>query len=371
MQEQPIRIAQIMGKMVSGGVESVVMNYYKNIDHSKIQFDFFIDDDSTHVPEEEIKKMGGKIYYLPPYQHVFRYMRCLKEIFVENKYKIVHSHLNSLSVFPLRSAKKASVPIRIAHSHSTSTKDKREWIKNLIKNTLKLFSRVYATHYFACTKYAGEWLFGKKNIKNNKVTIINNAINTKIFEPNNEFREEIRKKLSIEDKFVIGHVGRFMHQKNHSFLIDVFNAVYEKEKSSVLLLIGDGPLKEDIIQKVNNLKLNNNVIFVESTPEVFKYYQAMDCFLFPSLYEGLGMVLIEAQMAKVPCITSSVVPKDSSISNKIQFIDLSNSPELWSDIILKEKENKEEIQYYNKEKYDIEKESKKIEDIYIRLLKEC
>ena len=268
------------------GVESVVMNYYRNIDKSKVQFHFICDEDSTDIPYEEIEKLGGKVIIVPPYQKLFKYQKELYKIFKENGYKIVHSHINALSVFPLRIAKKVGVPIRIAHSHSTS--NKKEWKKNIVKNILRPFSKVYANHFFACTKHAGEWLFGKKIIERKELNVINNAIDLKKFEFNEKTREDLRKEFGIkEDTIVIGHIGRFMKQKNHDFLIDVFNELIKKNENSILMLIGQGPLLNDMKQKVRDLKIEDKVKFIGQVTDVEKYYNIMDIFLFPSIYEGL------------------------------------------------------------------------------------
>ena len=268
------------------GVESVVMNYYRNIDKSKVQFHFICDEDSTDIPYEEIEKLGGKVIIVPPYQKLFKYQKELYKVFKENGYKIVHSHINALSVFPLRIAKKAGVPIRIAHSHSTS--NKKEWKKNIVKNILRPFSKVYANHFFACTKHAGEWLFGKKIIERKELNVINNAIDLKKFEFNEKTREDLREEFGIkEDTIVIGHIGRFMKQKNHDFLIDVFNELIKKNENSILMLIGQGPLLNDMKQKVRDLKIEDKVKFIGQVTDVEKYYNIMDIFLFPSIYEGL------------------------------------------------------------------------------------
>ena len=271
---------------MDGGVESVVMNYYRNIDRDKIQFHFLCDEDSTDIPYDEIEKLGGKVIVIPPYQKLFKYQKKLYKIFKENNYKIVHSHINALSVFPLRVAKKAGVPIRIAHSHSTS--NKKEWKKNIVKNILRPFSKVYANKFFACTKHAGEWLFGKKIIERKELNVINNAIDLKKFEFNEKTREDLRKEFGIkEDTLVIGHIGRFMKQKNHDFLIDVFNELIKKDENSILILIGQGPLLNKIKQKAINLKIEDKVKFIGQVTDVEKYYNIMDIFLFPSIYEGL------------------------------------------------------------------------------------
>lgn len=271
---------------MDGGVESVVMNYYRNIDKEKIQFHFLCDEDSTDIPYQEIEKLGGKVIIIPPYQKLFEYQKELYRIFKENNYKIVHSHINALSVFPLRIAKKAGVPIRIAHSHTTS--NKKEWKRNLIKNILRPLSKLYANNYFACTEYAGKWLFGKKVVERKELNVINNAIDLKKFELNENTREDLRKELGIkEDTLIIGHVGRFMKQKNHEFLIDVFNELIKKNENSILMLIGQGPLLNDMKQKVRDLNIEDKVKFIGQVTNVEKYYNIMDVFLFPSIYEGL------------------------------------------------------------------------------------
>ena len=284
--DEKIIVAHIMGKWNGGGVESVVMNYYRNIDRNRIQFHFLCDEDSTDIPYEEIEKLGGKVIVIPPYQKLFKYQKELYRIFKENNYKIIHSHINALSVFPLRIAKKAGVPIRIAHSHSTS--NKKEWKKNILKMILRPFSKLYANQYFACTEYAGKWLFGKKVVERKELNVINNAIDLKKFEFNENIRGELRKELGIrEDVLVIGHVGRFMKQKNHEFLIDVFNELIKKNENSILMLIGQGPLLNEMKQKVRDLNIEDKVKFIGQVTNVEKYYNIMDVFLFPSIYEGL------------------------------------------------------------------------------------
>lgn len=284
--DEKIIVAHIMGKWNGGGVESVVMNYYRNIDRNKIQFHFLCDEDSTDIPYEEIKKLGGKVIVIPPYQKLFKYQKELYRIFKENNYKIVHSHINALSVFPLRIAKKAKIPVRIAHSHSTS--NKKEWKKNILKMILRPLSKLYANNYFACTEYAGKWLFGKKIVDRKELNVINNAIDLKKFEFNENIRKALRKELGIkDDTLIIGHVGRFMKQKNHEFLIEVFNEVYKKNQNTLLILIGQGPLLSEIKQKAINLNIEDKVKFIGQVTNVEKYYNIMDVFLFPSIYEGL------------------------------------------------------------------------------------
>ena len=271
---------------MDGGVESVVMNYYRNIDRNKIQFHFLCDEDSTDIPYEEIEKLGGKVIVIPPYQKLFKYQKELYRIFKENNYKIVHSHINALSVFPLRIAKKAKIPVRIAHSHSTS--NKKEWKKNILKMILRPLSKLYANNYFACTEYAGKWLFGKKVVERKELNVINNAIDLKKFEFNENTREDLRKELGIkEDVLVIGHVGRFMKQKNHEFLIDVFEKAIKQDDNIYLILVGQGPLEDKIKEMAKEKGIEYKILFLGQRNDVNKLYQAMDIFVLPSLYEGL------------------------------------------------------------------------------------
>lgn len=355
-----------MGKWIGGGVESVIMNYYENIDRSKIQFTFICDEDSTDIPYEKIEKLGGRVIIVPPYQKVFKYIKKLKEIFKENNCKIVHSNINTLSVFPLYVAKKAGLPIRIAHSHSTS--NKKEWKKNMVKNILRPFSKKYANTYFACSELAGRYLFGNKTFDEGKVIVFNNAINLDKFKYDEEKRKEIRKNLNIkDDTFVVGHIGRFVAQKNHTFLIDIFNELHKTKKNSILILIGQGPLQNEIKEKVEELELKDFVKFIGQVTNANDYYNAIDIFVLPSIYEGLGMVLIEAQANELPCIASTEVPSEAIISNQIEYIELYKEPSYWAEKILNKNRSKEKFEYNEKkEKYNIKNVAKKLEDEYIK-----
>lgn len=370
-QDSPIRITQIIGKWLGGGVESVVMNYYRHIDRSKIQFDFICDEDSTNIPYDEINSLGGKVILIPPYQKVIKYHNELKKVLKDGNYKIVHSHINTLSVFSLWAAKSAGVPVRIAHSHSTTNKKEKK--KNLMKQVLKHFSKVFATDYMCCSELAGRWLFGDKEYDRGNVYLLNNAIDLDKFKYDENIRKEKRKELNIsDDTLVIGHVGRFVEQKNHRFLIDIFNEVHKERKNSILLLAGQGPLVEEIHEKVNELGLNESVRFLGQRKDIDKLYQAMDLFLFPSLYEGLGMVAVEAQVSGLPCVVSTEIPEIAKVTEKITFVNLENKIETWTEIIFKyiKNINRKNINFTDGiKKYDIIKEATKLEKKYLDLYK--
>lgn len=323
----PIRVAQVVGKMNGGGVEAVVMNYYRHIDRSKVQFDFLVDEDSTRVPEEEITALGGRVFRIPPYQHPIRYRRELIRLMREQQWLIVHSNINTLSVFPLSAAKKIGVPVRIAHSHSTMGKG--EFAKNMMKLALRPFANVYPTVRFACGHYAGEWLFGKKH----DFTVIPNAIELDKFRFDPTVRRETRKELGIaEDTFLIGHVGRFMPQKNQAFLVDVLADLLPNRPKTMLAFVGDGPDKADVQQHAEELGVSDHVLFLGQRSDVNRLYQAFDVFCLPSLYEGLCVVGIEAQCAGLPCLFSNSITREVDLTEASRFIPI-DSPKEWSSII--------------------------------------
>lgn len=367
---EPIRIAQIVGKWLGGGVEAVVMNYYRNIDRTKIQFDFICDDDSTNIPYEEIEALGGKVILIPPYQKVFRYHKELKKKLKEGNYKIVHSHINTLSVFSLFAAKCAGVPVRIAHSHSTTNKKEKK--KNLLKQILRPFSKLFATDYMCCSELAGRWLFGDKEYDKGNVYLLNNAIDLDKFKYNEKIRNEKRQELNISnDTLVIGHVGRFVEQKNHRFLIEIFNEVHKQNSNSILLLAGQGPLMDEMKEKVKALGIENSVKFLGQRNDIAELYQVFDVFCLPSLYEGLPVVGVEAQATGLLCILSDDMTKETKVLNSTTFMSLNNSAEEWTKKILKLISNfkrNDASQEVSKNGYNIKIECEKIEEKYMKYI---
>lgn len=366
----PVKVAHVIGKMVGGGVESVVINYCKKIDKTKIQFDFLIDSDSTYIPHDELNKLGN-IIIIPPYQNIFTYCKELKKIFKKNKYDIVHSHINTLSFIPLYIAKKSKIRIRIAHSHSTS--NKKEWKKNIIKNILRPFSKIFATHYFSCSEFAGRYLFGNKTFNEGKVSVINNAIDIDKFLYNEDIRKQKRKELGLNDQLVIGHVGRFIPQKNHIRLLEIFKSITDiYDNNTVLLLIGDGYLKDAVKDKVKELGLENSVMFLGQRTDVNELMQAMDIFLLPSLYEGLPVVGVEAQASGLLCILSSAMTSETKVLSSTKFVSLDDDNNTWAKIIMDSYANynrgntSDEIVNVN---FEIKTEAKKLENKYTSLAK--
>lgn len=367
--EEPIRVASVIGRYIGGGVEAVTINYYRNIDKNKVQLDFICDEDSTNIPYEEIEKMGGKVIIIPSYSKPFKYHKELKRVLKDGNYKIIHSNINTLSVFSLFAAKCAGVPVRIAHSHSTTNKKEKK--KNLMKQVLRPFSKVFATDYMCCSELAGRWLFGNKEYDKGNVYLLNNAIDLDKFKYNESLRKKKRKELGIKnDTLVIGHIGRFVAQKNHDFLIDIFNEIHKKNNNSILLLAGQGPLMEDIKNKVKDLNLNDSVKFLGQRNDANELYQALDVFLLPSLYEGLPVVGVEAQAAGLLCYLSDDMTKETKVLDITKFMSLNNTPEEWANNILDDVKKYKRIDTSKEmtaKNFNIKEEAKKLEEYYLNL----
>lgn len=365
-----IRVAQVIGTAKAGGVESIIMNLYQNIDRKQVTFDFFVENTCPIIDEDKIKKLGGNVITIPHYTNVFKYVRTLKKLFIQGKYDIVHSNMNALSVFTLLAAKKANIKVRIAHSHSTA--NKKEFLKTLVKNILRPFSKKYATHLFACSELSARWLFGNKVVDTKKVTIINNAIDLSRFSPDNNKRIEIRSELNIDNNdLVIGNIGRFVSQKNHAFLIDIFKEIKQINPSSKLLLIGDGPYLNKIKQKVQKLRLTKDVLFIGMVKNIELYYQAMDCFVLPSIYEGLPVVGIEAQAMGLNVFFSENVTREVQVNQNVYFLSLKRLPTTWASQIVNCLPSNRTQNHENmlKSQYDIKIEGDKLLKIYKEILK--
>lgn len=364
---KPLRVLHIVTKMNANGLETLIMNIYRNIDRNKVQFDFLVHREDEGFYDNEILKLGGKIFSVPsinPFHHK-KYIRALDAFFKEYKeYKIVHSHLNTYSMWPLRAAKKAGIPIRISHSHISNVPlDYKSLFRFYTKSKLLNFT----THNFACSSLAGEWLFGK----NEEFKVINNSIDSEKYTFDEKSRIRMRKELNVEGNFVIGHIGRFNKQKNHSFILKVFQRVLIEKPNSILVLVGEGDLKPTIMKKSQELGIYNNIIFTGVRKDIPQLLHAMDLFLFPSIYEGLGIVAVEAQAAGLPTIVSEEIPKEAFLTNLIQKVDLNTSVDTWADKILEfsygydRKDTSQEIMAND---YDIKSTADWLEKFYLNVV---
>ena len=363
-----IRILQVVRRMNYGGLETLIMNLYRNIDRNKFQFDFIVDKSGKY--DKEIKSMGGKIFYLPYITDIGerKYLKVLRTFFKQHsEYKIVHSHLDQVSGIIMEAAFLENVPIRISHSHST--KNSNNLIVKVYKKYLQAKIIKYANNFFACSENAGKWLF--KN-KINECYILKNGIQTDKFRFSIEDREKIRKAYNIKnDEIVWGHVGRFSREKNHKFLIDSFYEYQKKNHNAKLLLIGEGRLKVDMEKRVEKLGIGNKVVFLGTLSNPEKFYSAFDLMVFPSLYEGLSLVMVEAQVSGLPIIASDTIDKLTDITNTIKFMSIKDGAEDWAQYIEKHKFTRYKKNYDKivNAGYDIKDISRNLERKYDELLK--
>lgn len=318
------RVLHVVTYMGRGGLETMIMNYYRHMDREQIQFDFLVHRMERADYDDEIEGLGGKIYRLPQLNPVSpSYHRALKDFFAGHpEYRIVHSHLDCMSAIPLRAAKMAGVPVRIAHAHSSN--QDRDW-KYLLKLYYKTRIRKYATRLFACSQAAGEWTFGTKNF-----TVMPNAIDVKTYTFDPQKRAAVRQEFGFENSLIIGHVGRFSPVKNQGFLVDVLFEAIKLDARAKLVLVGDGDGMQAVQEKVEQLGLGEYVRFLGVRSDISDIMQAMDVFVMPSKYEGLGIVAIEAQSAGVPCLISDKVPIECKKTELVHQIRLSDSPEVWA-----------------------------------------
>lgn len=369
-----IRVAQILGKMNGGGAEQVVMNYYRAIDREQVQFDFYLFKGSRYVPVEEIKALGGRLFVLPTFKHPVKYVRTLRRLLSENKYRIMHCHLSTLSFLPLLAGKQAGIPVRILHNHSTSG-GAREWLRNFAKIIFKPFAKLHATDYFACSQYAAWWMYGHvpavpigEIAPKGAAIVLRNAIDTENFRFNEKKRKQLRKEFNIKPgTLLFGNVGRFCPTKNQHFLIDVFAQIVQQHQNSALILAGTGKDMEVIKARVMALGLSDKVIFAGQRQDIDSVYCAMDCFILPSNYEGLGMAGIEAQCAGLYCLFSDRVPSEAKVTPNAQFLSLKTSPHDWAFAAislagLKRRDLSGEVAAAG---YDISDEAKKLTKFYL------
>lgn len=357
---EPRRVLQVVTHMNRGGLETMLMNYYRQIDRSRVQFDFLTHREGEKDYDAEIRALGGRIYHVPPVNPFSAgYLHSLDEFFAAHpEYRVVHSHLDCMSAYVLRAARKHGVPVRIGHSHNTNQ-------PHDLKYPIKLWSKRKiageATQLFACGKEAGEWMFGSAAFR-----VLPNAIDATAYRFNAAVRQEVRQELGLEDSFVLGHVGRFNEQKNHPFLIDLFAEAAKNEPRARLLLVGDGEGRAAIEEKVRQLGLADKVLFLGVRGDVNRLLQAMDAFVFPSLYEGLPVSLVEAQAAGLPCVISDKVSPESLLTDLVQQLPL-GSAETWGEQVLcaARRERRDTYDAICAAGFDVAKNAKWLEEFYL------
>lgn len=368
----PYRVIHNIASLHFGGAQTFIMNIYNNIDREKVQFDFVVIPEERKDLYEVIESMGGHIFVCPRYngKNHFTYCKWWNEFFSEHpEYHVIHGHVRSTAAIYLNIAKKHGL-ITIAHSHSTSN---GKGITAIVKNILQFPIRNIADYLFACSDKAGIWLYGKKAIYKQNYKMIPNGVDLDRFAFNKTMREEMRRKLGINKQtFVVGHIGRFTEPKNHKYLIELFSILKRTNSDCCLLMVGSGELFDDIRTYCKELNIMDSVIMPGSCADTENFYQAMDVFVFPSLWEGLPVSVVEAQASGLNCLISDVITHDVDLTDLIHYIPL-DKKDLWLAQIEKiQKEHRSAISPENMQKlqsFDSNAVAAQLQTFYINLYK--
>ena len=362
----PIRVLHVLGALNIGGAEMMVMNLYRNIDREKIQFDFVIHTTAQGDFTNEILKLGGRIYSCPRYigRNHIQYCKWWNNFLEEHReYKIIHGHVRSTASLYMAIAKKKGC-VTISHSHSTSN---GEGISALAKNAMQYPIRYMADYMFACSDEAGEWLFGRKACTEKKYFFFPNAIELSRFQYSESVRKEMRGDLDIEREMIIGTVGRNSNPKNPFGILDIFERVSKKNEKAVLLWIGTGELEGEVKKEAVRRKLANRIHFMGNRKDVPELMQTFDIFIFPSLWEGLPVTVIEAQAAGLPCLISDRVTKQVAVSKLVHYLPVDQGYEVWEEAILNSNLDRQDVQNEIRQAgFDIHESAQWLEKFYLK-----
>lgn len=367
---KPIRILHMIGSLDIGGSQSMVLNLYKQIDKDRIQFDFILDHAENNYLLPKVKKLGAKVYSLPAFngKNYFKVRSAWDVFLMEHpEYKVLHSHIRSYASIYLPIAKKHGLKT-IIHSHSTSN---GSGLLSYAKRILQYPLRFQADYYFGCSKEAGEWLFGKKIIQSNKYYMVKNAVAVEKYKLNEVIRKIYRDKLNVDDNAIVFlHVGRLHESKNHMFLLEIYNEIQKEIPNSMLLIVGDGELKKQIEGKIEDLNIDNNVKMLGARNDVAEIMQAADVFLFPSVWEGLPVTVVEAQAAGLPCFVSETITKDVNVTELVTNLPINQGAQVWKKTIINHNlEKRDVISDIMKKGFDIQNSAEWISEFYENLYK--
>ena len=329
---EPVRVLQVFSGLDSGGVSNFVMNLYREIYTDKIQFDFAMTSGKKALYDDEVLLRGGRIFYFDTARDIRENFRDILRD--QGPFRAVHSHVFFYSGLLLAEAKRAGVPVRIAHAHNAHTGESRSLPRLLYEKGMQMLIRRNATHLLGCSEKACRYVFGRGIMKDPRAEVLPDGIDCSRFAFNPEVRDAVRKEYRLEGKFVVGHVGHFNPAKNHRKILSVFHEICRRRNDAILLLVGEGVLEQDVRQYTEELGLDEHVIFAGAHKDVERYYQAMDVFLFPSRYEGFGMAMIEAQTGGLSCVAADVVPRETNVDGRAVYLPLEEKDDVWADKII-------------------------------------
>ena len=354
-----IRVLHSVSNMDRGGIETMLMNFYRNVDRDKVQFDFLANKPYPGDYDDEIRALGGRIFVSPGFMSYKKYLAYMTELFREHpEYKIIHTHNGALMLYALESAKKNGVPIRIAHAHSSSIP---LGLKNELKKLIRPLIKYAATDYWGCSDISGRFYFSARRW-NDRHELIHNAINVDDFTFNREARDAIRAQYGLGDKLVLGHVGRLTPQKNQKMILDVFAELHKMNANTQLVMVGTGELEQQMKQHTAELGITNAVTYTGVQTNVNEWYSAFDVFIMTSINEGLPVVAVEAQASDLPCMMSSSITSEVKVTDNVRFLDIHDEPLVWAKAILDlpPRERTSRAPDLQKAGYDIQQEAQQM-----------
>ena len=361
-----IRILHSVSNMDRGGIETMLMNFYRHVDREQVQFDFLANKPAKGDYDEEIQALGGRIFVSPGFMSYRKYLSFMTDLFREHpEYQIIHTHNGSLMLYALESAKKNQIPVRIAHAHATAVPF---GLRNELKKLMRPLIKYAATDYWGCSDAAGKFYFSEKRW-NSRHELIHNAIQPDDFAFNREAREKIRQQYGLGDQFILGHVGRHTAQKNQKMILDVFAEMRRRNANAHLVMVGTGELEEQLKQYTAQLGIADAVTYTGVQANVNEWYSAFDVFVMTSINEGLPVVAVEAQAADLPCVLSDTITPEVKVTDNVHFIGLHDTPQAWAEAILdlqpKARVNRAaDLQAVG---YDIRSEARRMQALYEKL----
>ena len=365
---EPLRILQIVGILNCGGAESMIMNLYRNIDRERVQFDFIVHTNEEGMYDKEVYELGGKIYHCPKFsgKNIVSYRHWWINFFREHpEYKVLHSHIRSCASVYFSIASKFGVKT-IIHSHSTSN---GEGFSSVVKKVLQFPLRYQADYLMACSKKAGIWLYGNRACNSEKYFFLPNAVDLEKYHINEQIRQEYRQLFGLGENLVFGHVGRFHESKNHPFLLETFAKIHRENENTILLLIGDGELRGMIEETVKRYGLEKAIVLLGLRRDVDNLLQAMDVLLFPSVWEGLPVTVIEAQAAGVPCIISDNITTDVDVTELVYRLPINDTIK-WKDLALSGLQRKDVSDKVKESGFDVKESARMLASFYEKIVQE-
>lgn len=332
--KEPIRVLHVLGNTQLGGAESRIMDLYRHLDRTRVQFDFLVHTEQEGYFEEEIKRLGGRIYRVPRFRlyNYFSYRRAHRRFFAQHHdFCAVQGHITSSAAVYLPVAKAAGVPVTIAHARSAGVD---RGLKGKLTRLMRRNLSQKADYLFTCSELAGISVFGKKAVEEGRTIFIPNAIDCSAFAYKEEVRQRLRKELGLSGKYVIGHVGRFHYAKNHEYLLRIFAALCKKgTRDYALILLGEGGGMEAAKRLAEELGIAARVHFLGNHGNVYDYYQAMDYFVYPSRFEGLPGTMVEAQTAGLRCLMSDAICNEVAVTELVHTMSIEADPAEWADYV--------------------------------------